>query len=242
MINNEISIGILILDSQFPRIPGDIGYAGTWDFPVHYHRVHQATPDRIVKNPSAQDEKSPLHRAFMEGAQQLVEKGVAGIVSSCGFLTLLQEDLQASVPVPVMTSALMQIPLVMKILPKGTKPGILTISAESLTPDHLRLAGVETGLPTEAPDPTSDFVRSILGNLPQMDIDQARAENIKTARRLCHNHPDVGAIVLECTNMAPYAAAIQQATGRPVFSAVTMVNWLYSSLSSPSFSPSPHFP
>ena len=241
MIKKEISIGILILETRFPRIPGDIGYAGTWDFPVIYHRVPQATPDRIVKNPSFQDRTSALHQAFIEGAQELVKKGVAGIVSSCGFLTLLQQDLQAAVPVPIMTSALMQIPLVMKILPKDTKPGIMTISAESLTPDHLRLAGVETSLPTEAPDPASDFVRSILGNLPQMDIDQARAENIKTARRLCHTHPEVGAIVLECTNMAPYAADIQQATGRPVFSAVTMVNWLYASLSSPSFPPSPSF-
>ena len=38
-------IGILMLESQFPRIPCDIGNATTWDFPVLYKVIEKTTPD-----------------------------------------------------------------------------------------------------------------------------------------------------------------------------------------------------
>ena len=51
---------------------------------------------------------------------------------------------------------------------------------------------------------------------------------------------NVGAIVLECTNMAPYADDIRRATGLPVFSILTLINWFQASLSPGRLIPAPH--
>ena len=76
------SVGILMLEARFPRIPGDMGNAGTWDFPVHYRIVRNASPDRVVRQGSA-----GLLDDFIEAARGLVADGVDGITTNCGFLS-----------------------------------------------------------------------------------------------------------------------------------------------------------
>lgn len=219
------SIGILMLEAHFPRIPGDIGNATTFPFPVHYKIVRGASPDRVVRKQS-----EGLLDSFVEAARELESDGVDGITTTCGFLCQFQEELAASVSVPVATSSLMQVALVNRILPAGKRAGILTISSSSLTEVHLTKANVPLDTPIGTTEGGREFTRAVLDNRSELDVIAARDDNVEAARRLQSANPDLGAIVLECTNMPPFAADIQAATGLPVFSVLTFINWFQSSL------------
>lgn len=224
------SVGILMLDARFPRIPGDMGNALTWPFPVHYRIVRHATPDRVVRGNA-----EGLLDDFIQAARELVDDGVDGITTNCGFLSLFQEELAAAVGVPVATSSLMQVELVNRLLPRGKRAGILTISGSTLTPLHLEKAGVPEGTPIGTTEGGGEFTRVILGNELELDVEAARQDNVEAAQALVSANPDLGAIVLECTNMVPYAADIRAATGLPVFSIETFVRWFQAGLQPRSF-------
>lgn len=219
------SVGILMLEARFPRIPGDMGNARTWDFPVLYKVVRNASPDRVVRRKA-----EGLLPAFIEAARELVADGADGITTNCGFLSLFQKEIAEAVNVPVATSSLMQVDMIERLLPPGRRAGILTISASTLTADHLRKAGVPEGAPVGTTEGGREFTRAILGDELELDIEAARDDNVEAARALVGTHPELGAIVLECTNMTPYAADIARATGLPVFSAESFVTWFQSGL------------
>ncbi|MGQ4809790.1 hypothetical protein NKDENANG_03221 [Candidatus Entotheonellaceae bacterium PAL068K] len=217
------TIGIIMLDTCFPRIPGDIGHASTWPFPVRYRVVPDASPDRVVRQRA-----EGLLEPFLAAAHDLVKDGVRAMTTSCGFLSIYQREIAADVPVPVFTSSLMQIPLVARLLKPDQKVGVITVDSRHLTDAHLQAVGVESvpmvivGLETE-----NELTRVLLDNEPELDTTQAERDMVQVARRLLATHPEVGAMVLECTNMPPYARALQQATGLPVFDIVTLTHWVY---------------
>ncbi len=219
------SVGILMLEAQFPRIPGDMGNALTWPFPVHYKVVRDASPDRVVRNGA-----NGLYESFLDAARELVEDGVDGITTNCGFLALFQDELSSALKVPVATSSLMQVPMVERLLPPGKRAGILTISAASLTSEHLEKSGCALDTPIAGTPEDGEFSTSILDNSLQMDAEKAREENVAAAIKFATIHPEIGAIVLECTNMVPYAADIRQATGLPVFSIYNFIIWFQAGL------------
>ena len=224
------SVGILMLEARFPRIPGDMGHAGTWPFPVLYRVVRGASPDRVVRHRA-----EGLLEAFVEAARDLVRDGADGITTNCGFLSLHQRALAEAVRVPVLTSSLMQVATVNRLLPPGRRAGVLTISASSLTPRHLAAAGVPEETPIGTTEGGRAFTRAILGDEPELDVEAARADNVAAALALGEAHPDLGAIVLECTNMTPYAAEIAAATGLPVWSMAGFVTWFQAALAPPAY-------
>jgi len=219
------SVGILMLEARFPRIPGDMGNATSWDFPVHYKIVRGASPDRVVRRNA-----EGLLPDFIAAARELVADGVDGITTNCGFLSVFQRDIAAAVGVPVATSSLMQVGVVNALLPPGKRAGILTISASTLTSAHLAAAGVPADTPICSTEAGREFTRAILGNELELNVAAAEADNVEAARTMIAAHPDLGAIVLECTNMVPYAPAIRAATGLPVFSIHTFVSWFQAGL------------
>ena len=139
-------LGILMLEARFPRIPGDMGNAGTWPFPVLYKVVSGASPQRVVREQAA----GPAAR-FLAAARELAALGADGITTNCGFLSLYQKELAAAVSVPVATSSLMQVPMIQSTLPAGKRVGVITVSAATLTPDHLTAIGVDRRCPWSAP-------------------------------------------------------------------------------------------
>src|SRR5689334_3416520 len=222
------TVGILMLDTRFPRIPGDMGNAATFPFPVRYHRVPGADPDLVVRRGAA-----ALLPAFVEGARALEHEGVGAITTNCGFLAKFQRDLTSVVRVPVFTSALMLVPLVHRMLVPDRAVGLLTVNASSLTSEHLEGAGISAGTPLviAGMETEKEFTRVLLGDEMELDVDAAREEHIRVARRLVTDHPDIGAIVLECTNMPPYADDVRRATARPVFDITSLVRMVHDALS-----------
>jgi Asp/Glu/hydantoin racemase len=222
-----ITVGILMLDTRFPRIPGDMGNAATFPFPVRYQRVPGADPDLVVRRGAA-----GLLPAFVEGARQLEREGVGAITTNCGFLATFQRELAASVRVPVFASSLLLVPLVHRVLPPARRVGIMTVNAGTLTPAHLEAAGIGPEIPIAVAglETEKEFTRVLLGDELELDVDLAREEHIRVARRLVAQHPDVGALVLECTNMPPYSADIRRETGLPVFDIVSLVTMVHDAL------------
>jgi hypothetical protein len=221
------TVGILMLDTRFPRIHGDMGNATTFPFPVRYHRVAGADPDLVVRRGA-----EGLLPAFVAGAQALEREGVGAITTNCGFLIKYQAELARAVRVPVFTSSLLLVPLVHRTLPPGQRIGIMTVNASTLTAEHLTGAGIGADVPLAVVgmETEKEFTRALLDNELELDVDLAREEHIRVARRLVADHPDVGAIVLECTNMPPYTADIQRETGRPVFDVLSLVTMFHGAL------------
>ena len=150
-------LGILMLEARFPRIPGDMGNATTWPFPVMYRVVKGASPERVVLNGAA-----GLLQDFLDAAADLVAQGAEVITTNCGFLALFQRELAAHVRVPVATSALMQVPWVQATLPPGQRVGVVSVSAQSLTPRHLEAAGVPLDTPIAGTEDGKEFFRVLI--------------------------------------------------------------------------------
>jgi hypothetical protein len=221
------TVGILMLDTRFPRIPGDMGNASTFPFPVRYQRVEGADPDLVVRRGA-----EGLLPRFVDNARALEREGVGAITTNCGFLVKYQRELAAAVAVPVFTSSLLLVPLVHRMLPPGRRVGLMTVNSASLGPEHLAGAGIGPDIPLAVAglEGEKEFTRVLLGDEMELDVDLAREEHVRVARRLVTEHPDIGAIVLECTNMPPYTADIQRETGRPVFDIVTLVRMAHDAL------------
>jgi hypothetical protein len=220
-----VSIGILMLDTRFHRFNGDIGNACTWPFPVQYRIVRDATPSRVTR-PEGPD----MLDAFKTAADEMIDAGVDGITTTCGFLALYQRELAEHCSVPVATSALLQVPMVARILPKGRRPAILTFSAESLTARHLEAVGADTATPIFGMPPGSEFQRSIREGDASVPFATLHREVLEAAERAVRADRSIGALVLECTNLAPYSRDIARRIGLPVFDVVTLVHWFHRSL------------
>jgi len=218
-------LGILMLETKFPRIPGDVGNALTWPFPVLYKVVPGASSERVVRQKS-----DGLLDAFKDAAGELVAMGADGITTTCGFLSLLQDELSAHVGVPVATSSLMQTPFVQRLLPPGKRAGIITISAESLTHEHLEKAGVDPATPVVGTEGGQEFTRAVVGDELELDWVAAEKDILDAGNALIENHGNIGAIVLECTNMGPFSHALAAHTGLPVFDIVTFGTWFHAGL------------
>jgi Asp/Glu/hydantoin racemase len=204
-----------------------MGNAATFPFPVRYHRIAGADPDLVVRRGA-----EGLLPAFVEGARTLEREGVAAVTTNCGFLVKYQREIAASVSVPVFTSALLLVPLVHRLMPPGRRVGILTVNSATLGKEHLDAAGIGPDIPIAVAglETETEFTRVLLGDELTLDVELAREEHLRVARRLRAAHPDLGALVLECTNMPPYAGDLQRETGLPVFDIVSIVTLVHGGL------------
>jgi hypothetical protein len=218
-------VGILMLETRFPRIPGDMGNAETWPFPVLYKVVPGASPRRVVC-----EKAEGLLDAFLAAAHELVRLGADGITTTCGFLSLYQREIAAHVGVPVATSSLMQIPFIERLLPAGKRVGVLTVSAANLTEEHLRAAGADPATPVVGTDGGSEFTRVLINDEERLDVAAAERDILAAGEALVTDHDGIGAVLLECTNMVPYARALAQRLRLPVFSIYSFVTWFHSGL------------
>lgn len=218
-------LGLLMLQTTFLRMLGDVGHAGTFAFPVRYKVIKGAYPSRIVHQADP-----ALIDPFIHAARELEDEGAGLIGTSCGFLVLFQSQLAQAVQIPVFSSSLLQVPMVQASLPSSSLVGILTACAESLGPAHMQAAGIDSSRVAVAGlEQAPEFSRVFLEGAEDLDVERCRQEVVRAALDLAQNSR-VRAIVLECTNLPPYAGDIRKATGLPVFDVCTMLNTAYASL------------
>jgi Asp/Glu/hydantoin racemase len=222
-----IPIGILCLETYYGRPPGHIRNASTFRFPVMYRIVQGATARRVVKEADPE-----LLNPFIKAAQDLEQEGVLAITGSCGFLALFQNELADSVAIPVFTSSLIQIPMVYRMLRRNQKVGILTASKSTLTAAHLKAVGAEAvPVCVAGMDDRKEFCEVVIeGRRQELDVARLAEEVLAVVESLAMDHPEMGALVIECTDLPPFAHLIQEKIHVPVFDIVTLTNMVYETL------------
>lgn len=224
---DEALIGVLFLETTYTKIEGHIRNPATFGFPVRYQVVRGATPDRLVRRADPS-----LLEPFIAAARELQADGVAAITSGCGFLVLFQRELADAVDVPLYASSLIQLPMVHRMLRSDQAVGVIAASADALTSAHLAAVGAEQ-VPVLVAGLAGcrEFREVILdGRRPDLDVDRLRDEVLAEAKRLTAEHPELGAIVIECTDLVPFASDVQYVTGVPVFDIVTLTSMVHQSL------------
>jgi hypothetical protein len=221
------AIGVLCLETSFTKIPGHIRNPATFGFPVVYKVVAGATPDRVVRQADPR-----LLGPFISAARELEAGGVAAIAGACGFLVLFQQQLADSVTVPLYASSLVQLPMVHRMLRKDRKVGLLAADKESLTRRHLAAIGGESVPVCIAGMAGHPEFREVIleGRRTELDAARLRREVLTEVGRLAGDNPDMGALIIECTDLVPFAPAIQAAAGVPVFDIVTLTQMVHLSL------------
>jgi aspartate/glutamate racemase len=195
---DQTVLGVLMLDTNFPRPVGDIGNPDSFDHPVIYRRLPGAVVSRIVTDEPLPDDLVAL---FINNARALEDAGATVISTSCGFLFPLQDRLQAAVGVPVVTSALCMLPALRQKLGADAPIGIVTFDAERLSPHHIPDDGP---LVIEGLAHTDHLYRVIADDLPDLDQEQAGSNVADAIERLKSREPQLTAMILECTNLSPY--------------------------------------
>lgn len=214
------AIGILVLDLHYPYFPGNVANATTFDFPVLYNVLKGAGDEILKADPALLDK-------VIAGGKELQEQGVRAIVGSCGYFGNYQKDAAAALDVPVFLSSLLQVPLIMQSLKADQKVGILCAVEDSLTPNMLASCGIPdlSRIAIAGAQDIPDF-RRILQFEGQFSSRRLEEELVKLAKQLVSDNPEMGALLIECTDMPPYAWAIQDAIKLPVFDYVTLINWI----------------
>jgi hypothetical protein len=222
-------IGILMLDTVFPRLCGDIGNANSFNYPVRYKIVKGAEPERIMGH-----EPDPrLLEPFIDAARELEFEGVKAITTSCGFLAPFQRSMADSVNVPVFTSTLILAPFVSNMLHSEKRIGIFTERAKYLTERHFLGVGWS---PKDIPavvkgmKENAAFPSVFIGNRPRLDPVLLTREIEEMTDEFIQENQDVGAILLECTNMCPFMKVIHDVSGLPVFGINTLMDFIYNSI------------
>jgi aspartate/glutamate racemase len=223
-----MTIGVLRFghpDATSRQLSGAIWDPGpNFDFTVKNKGVDGADFETIVKNPT----KKTL-KLLTRAAQELEKGGAKAITTSCGFNAIWQRELANSVNIPVFTSSLLLVPLVSRMLRKDQKVGIITADESSLTKKHLEAVGINDSIPTciIGMEKEKEFFNVVSGKKETLDQKKFEQNIIKIVRRLIQENNDIGAIVLECTDLSPFAEAIQRETKLPVFDILVLANMVY---------------
>ncbi|AUW59786.1 hypothetical protein C1T17_18595 [Sphingobium sp. SCG-1] len=218
-------VGILVLDTHFPRVPGDVANAMTWPFPVLFRVVRGATTQKLVH-----EQGDGLSSIILDAAKELVQDGADGIATTGGFMGLFQKELAAHCQVPVATSSVMQVPWVQSILPPGKRVGVVTAHSGRFNERHLTACGAPADTPIFGTEDGRALTRAFVEGELNTDIGQVEADVLNAADRMMKSHNNIGALVLECHNMAPYSRLLQSIYGIPVFDVYSFISWFHAGL------------
>jgi hypothetical protein len=220
------AIGILLLDTYAPFIPGDVANASTYDFPVRFKKVEGFTTERALKKDNTIFEK------LLAASKELEKQGVRAITGDCGFMGIHQQELAKYLDVPVFLTSLLQIPFITSIVGEEDKVGIITADSSNLDKSLLEAAGVRSTkkLVIYGLQERESFYEAIIEETGILDSEKIEKEVVSTARQMITKEPKIKAVLLECSSLPPYGAAVQDAICLPVFDYITMINYVYSAV------------
>lgn len=213
---------------QLETMAGNSTNPASYPFPVRLVEVKGACVETVITHPSKE-----LLQRMTAICRQLKEEGIQAVTTSCGFNAIFQKELADNAGIPVFTSALLQVPFAQAMVGRNHSVGVITANRASLTRAHMEACNI-----------TDDMNLFVMGleDAPQwrkifdqpdtpFDMDAVSEEILGVARREAKEHPDLGAIVLECTDLPPYAARIRQELNVPVFDINSLVGYVAISLS-----------
>ncbi|MGD2270351.1 MAG: aspartate/glutamate racemase family protein [Desulfobacterales bacterium] len=220
------AIGILLLETSVPFIPGDVANATTYAFPVSFRKVEGFSVQRALsKDPS-------IYENLRKAARGLVQQGVRAVTGDCGFMGIHQKKLARELGVPVFLSSLLQIPFISLLIGEEAKVGIITAASKSLSADLLTAVGVSNpaNLVVAGLEDSRQFYRFAIEETGSLDAEAVEKEVVVVAREMVSQNPQIRALLLECSLLPPYGAAVQNAVNLPVFDYITMINFVFSAV------------
>lgn len=228
-----MGLGIIILDDVYPGFPGDVRNASGYPFPIQFEIAEGVDIQKLCED----EDKSPCLEPVLKTARKLEKMGCRAIAAECGYFAYFQREVAASVKVPVFMSSLLQIPLAQQIIHPDQVVGVLISNARLLVDQHLESVGVRLGSNYVIGDAMDNFechefdnlwTQQLRPALPAADYAKAEAEFLMVATRFFEQHPNMGAMVLECTGFPPFARALQREIDIPIFSWSTLLDFAYS--------------
>jgi hypothetical protein len=228
-----MGLGIIILDDVYPGFPGDVRNASAFPFPVQYEIVEGVDIWALVH----EEDKSPCLEPIRKAAKKLENMGCRAIAAECGYFAYFQKDIAGYVDVPVFMSSLLQVPLAQQLIGPDRVVGIMAARSAQLLQIHLEAVGIQLGSNYVITGAEDDGACPEFENLwyaptrpdpPEAYYDKAEKEFLKVAVDFYKAHPNMGAMMLECTGMQPFARAIQREIDIPIFSWGTLLDFAYS--------------
>jgi len=225
------SLGILRLDYDYPPALGDIDNAETFTYNVYYRVVPGLTFEMCKSGKLSEDVQDGLCEAvdYLEN-----EKGVSGITGDCGFMMFFQSLVRSHTKKPVFLSPLTQLPAVTSAYSENEKIIIMTSNGKSLEPMR-DLIRKECGVDTQQEryiivgcEDVDGFEAVNLGE--KVDVAKCTSGIIQKAMDILQEHPTARAIVLESTELPPFADALRFYTRIPVYDAITNANFFMTGL------------
>lgn len=215
------AIGIVVLDLWYPYMPGNVANASTFNFPVTYKVLKGSTGPQITSADPA------LLDMIVEEGKELERQGARALIGACGYFANYQKDAAAALDIPVFLSSILQVPVIRRGLKPNQKVGIICAVAPALTPKLLSQCGVDnlSEVVIAGAQDLSEF-RNIIDCTGHFDSYKLEQQLVGLAKEFVTKNPDIGAILLECSDMPPYAWAIQNAIKLPVFDFITLINWV----------------
>ncbi len=214
------TVGILCLRSNHPLLPGNVQHAQSFDTPVLYHVIELDDPWPMMRG------EPQVAEMLAEGVAALARQGVRAVAGACGSFGYYQKVVAATAPVPVFLSILTQIPFLLQSLPREARIAVIPAVGESMNARIYEACGIE--------DPSRLHIAPMRGRLvfdallddsTMHDVEALRREMIECAVTAARE-PGVAAILLQCSELPPFAADIQAATGLPVFDMTMLIRWL----------------
>ena len=234
--SKETSLGILCWETgiaprglkQLERLVGNSTNPLSYDFPVIFDHVKGANMQTVLKNPDPH-----IVDSFVEAANGMIEDGTMVISTSCGFNVIFQKELSSRLDVPVFTSSLLQVPLVCRSLKEGQSLAVITANRTFLTEKHLQAAGITPDMPVHifGLEECPEWNRIFTDPEKDLDLNIVKSEVIGLAGEAVEKYDDLGAFVLECTDLPPFSKEIRQTFNLPVFDFITMAKYVYEAVS-----------
>lgn len=228
-----MGLGIMILDDVYPGFPGDVRNASAYPFPIQYEVAEGVDIYNLV----VEKDKSPCLEPLVKAAKKLEWMGCRAIAAECGYFAYFQREIAAAVQIPVFMSSLLQVPWAQQIIAPERVVGILMAHAKHLADHHLESVGIRLGSNYVIGGALDDLIcqefdhlwtRELRSDPPAADYAKAEAEFLQVATDFYHQHPNMGAMVLECTGFQPFARALQREIDIPIFSWGTLLDYAYS--------------
>jgi aspartate/glutamate racemase len=221
------AIGILVLETTYPAIPGNVANASTYQFPVRYKVLEGIPSDWWCDEEGASERRQEI---FIQKARELENEGVRAITTGCGFFAKYEQATSEALAVPVFTSPLLLVPMVSQMIGKAQRVGIITAGENHLKGSFLENVGIDPSIPIAVGGMADkeEFTQTIVfEKKPEMDVPKVEAEVVDVAQRLVENYPDIGALVFECSDLPPFAGAVQAAVNLPIFDFISLINMVY---------------
>ena len=226
------AIGIALFDGRrYPILPGDVANASTYDYPVRLKVI-----EGLFDTPTPWDKNRAVPadiQKIIDAVKSLEDDGVRAVVTACGFFSVVQEVLADAVNIPVFTSPLMMVPQIVRMIRSDRSVCIITASERLLVSDYLTAVGIASDMPVHivGMEASTEFYATHMGGTQTtLDVDLQTRELVEIARNAVIRFPDIGALLLECSQLPTFAADIQDVVNLPVFDYIGFIDMIYCSV------------